>query len=194
MAEKIQTLGLTFSKTKLDSDFTNLVKVLRPGLLLYIKKIVKNNEIAEDILTETLYKIWSKIDSYSSKYHISTWTYRIARNEAYGYFRKQKTEVNIIPTDINNDTVIANKIEYIGSTKVNSQIIAEEYIDDQFDTLYTAINSLPVKYKEVIEEKYFNDLKYEDISDKLNLPLYIVKNRIHKAKLLIKKSIKNINI
>ena len=82
-----------FLETKSEKDFTALYRKVKPGLKSYIYKIVKDNEATEDIVGNTLTKMWTKIDQYDPQYQITTWLYRIAFNECLGYIndRNKKT-------------------------------------------------------------------------------------------------------
>ena len=85
-----------FLETKSEKDFTALYRKVKPGLKSYINKIVKDSEATEDIVGNTLTKMWTKIDQYDPQYQITTWLYRIAFNECLGYIneRNKKTSLN----------------------------------------------------------------------------------------------------
>ena len=62
-----------FLETKSEKDFTALYRKVKPGLKSYINKIVKDSEATEDIVGNTLTKMWTKIDQYDPQYQITTW-------------------------------------------------------------------------------------------------------------------------
>jgi DNA-directed RNA polymerase specialized sigma24 family protein len=70
-----------FLETRSEKDYTNLYRKVKPGLRSYIGKIVKDADATEDILVNTLTKMWTKIDQYDPQYQITTWLYLIAFNE-----------------------------------------------------------------------------------------------------------------
>ena len=82
-------LAENFLATRSEKDFNLLYKRVQPGLRNYIMNVVKDAEAAEDILANTLIKMWTKIDQYDPKYQITTWLYRIAFNESLGWIRER---------------------------------------------------------------------------------------------------------
>ena len=84
-----------FLETKSEKDFTNLYLKVRPGLRSYINKMIKDQEMTEDILVNTLTKLWTKIDQYDPQYQITTWLYRIAFNECLAYINERNKKTSL---------------------------------------------------------------------------------------------------
>ena len=82
-------LAENFVKTKSPKDYKLLHDKVRPGLENYVFNIVKDNEAKNDIVTDTLTRLWTKIDQYDPQYQITTWLYRIAFNESLGWIRQR---------------------------------------------------------------------------------------------------------
>ena len=74
-------LSENFIKSKSEKDYNALYQRVKPGLRNYISNVVKDVNATEDVLTNTLTKMWTKIDQYNPSYQITTWLYRIAFNE-----------------------------------------------------------------------------------------------------------------
>ena len=97
--------------SKSEKDYEALYNRLKPGLRSYIFNVVKDNEATDDILTNTLTKMWTKIEQFDPKYQITTWLYRIAFNECLGHIRKRNRtysiegmrEFGVEITESNND-------------------------------------------------------------------------------------------
>ena len=88
-------LSENFINSKSEKDYNTLYQRVKPGLRNYIRNVVKDNEATDDILTNTLTKMWTKIDQYDPKYQITTWLYRIAFNECLGWIRQRNTKYSL---------------------------------------------------------------------------------------------------
>jgi RNA polymerase sigma-70 factor (ECF subfamily) len=191
-------LAENFIATKSERDYKALYEKIKPGLRSYIYNVVKDNEATDDILTNTLTKLWTKADQYDPKYQITTWLYRIAFNECLGWIRQRNKKRSI---DALNDYGISTE-KYLSRTSAQDLLIEMEYkseqdwldednaITDQYESVLKSINGLKPMYKGILEDRLLNNMKYEDIADKYNLPLQTVKNRIRRGKAIIAASVK----
>lgn len=116
-----------------------------------IRHIVLSHEDADDVLQETLVKAWVNLDNFEGKSKFSTWLYRIAINEALDFLRRAK------------NTVTLDSPEAID---IASQLMADEYFDgDEAQTrLQQAIASLPEMQRGVFTMRYYDDMKYSEMS------------------------------
>jgi RNA polymerase sigma-70 factor (ECF subfamily) len=186
-------LSENFIRTKSEKDYNALYTRVKPGLKNYIANVVKDSEATDDILTNTLTKMWTKIDQYDPSYQITTWLYRIAFNECLGWIRQRNSKYSI-------DTMKEYGIEIseqFGHTSAKDLLIESEFkteadwlLEDQdltnrYELALNNINDLKPMYKEIIEDRLLNDMKYEDIAEKYNLPLQTIKNRIRRGKSII---------
>ncbi|MGW9685573.1 RNA polymerase sigma factor [Flagellimonas sp. 2504JD1-5] len=126
-------------------------------------KVVRNEELAQDILQESFIKIWKKADSYDpSKAKLFTWLFRITRNTAIDKLRsvsnKSDKEVQIDVSDVYN----------LG---VND--IRPEFMDVQEN-----LDKIEPKYKIVLEALFFQGMTQQEASDELEIPLGTVKSRL----------------
>lgn len=187
-----------FLKTRSDADFTALFYKVKPGLTSYINKIVKDSEMANDIATNTLTKLWTKIEQYNPDYQITTWLYRIAFNDALGHInsRNKQTSLNTLTEygiDINEAGECTNGLnvafmEY--EMKTEQDFIDEDNeLLEKYGNALKAIDSLKEMYKEIVVDRLINNMKYEDIAEKHNLPLQTIKNRIRRGKAIIEEII-----
>jgi RNA polymerase sigma-70 factor (ECF subfamily) len=186
-------LSENFIRTKSEKDYNALYARVKPGLKNYIANVVKDSEATDDILTNTLTKMWTKIDQYDPSYQITTWLYRIAFNECLGWIRQRNSKYSI-------DTMKEYGIEIseqFAHTSAKDLLIESEFkteadwlLEDQdltnrYELALNNINDLKPMYKEIIEDRLLNDMKYEDIAEKYNLPLQTIKNRIRRGKSII---------
>lgn len=190
-ADSLKDLGLKFKETRSERAFNELYHRIRPGLFQYVNGIVQKSEDSDHVVSAVMASVYDKIDQYDPKWHISTWIYRIAYTHACGKLRQRKalktTPMSYFENSENKNWV--SKIEFESIENYKDDLIQkEEYDEAQSEILKmrNIVNSLPDEYKFVIEEKFFNDLRYEEISQKLNIPLHTVKNRVARGKRIIK--------
>lgn len=131
--------------------FEMIVKSYSKCLYWKIRYIVLTHEDADDVLQNTFLKAWSNIDSFRGKSKLSTWLYSIAINEALDYLRKSKNSLN------------ADNADDIG---VARQLMADEYFDgDEIHAmLMQAVSQLPDVQRTVFNLRYFDNMKYSEIS------------------------------
>mgnify|MGYP002640618987 FL=1 len=186
-------LSENFVKSKSEKDYNALYQRVKPGLRNYIANVVKDTEATDDILTNTLTKLWTKIDQYDPSYQITTWLYRIAFNECLGWIRQRNSKYSI-------DTMKEYGIEIseqFGHTSAKELLIEGEFkteadwyeedndLQNRYELALTNIHGLKPMYKEIIEDRLLNNMKYEDIATKYDLPLQTIKNRIRRGKSII---------
>ena len=198
MASKsYRELTKNFLTTRSEADFTALFYKVKPGLTTYINKIVKDREMAEDIAVNTLTKLWTKIDQYDPQYQITTWLYRIAFNDALGHINNRNKQSSLdalsdYGVELSENGEFVNGLngaieDYIMKTE---QDFLEE--DDELMSKYgralTEIENLKDMYKEIVIDRLINEMKYEEIAEKHDLPLQTIKNRIRRGKAIIEEN------
>lgn len=187
-----------FLQTRSDADFTALFYKVKPGLTSYINKIVKDRELAEDIAINTLTKMWTKIDQYDPQYQITTWLYRIAFNDALGHISNRNKQSSLdklseFGVEINEAGEFTDGLQ--GAFEDYEMKTEQDFIDednelmDKYGRTLKAIDSLKEAYKGIIVDRLINDMKYEEIAEKHNLPLQTIKNRIRRGKAIIEETV-----
>ncbi len=191
-------LAENFVKTKSSQDYKALHDKVRPGLENYVFNIVKDNEAKNDIVTDTLTRLWTKIDQYDPQYQITTWLYRIAFNESLGWIRQRNKKRSI---DALRDSGIEVS-RYYARTSARDLLVEAEFKSEQdwldedtelmsrYEAALVEITKLKPIYREILEDRLLNNMKYQDIAEKYNLPLQTVKNRIRRGKAIIAENIK----
>ena len=201
MASKsYRELTENFLTTRSEADFTALFYKVKPGLTTYINKIVKDREMAEDIAVNTLTKLWTKIDQYDPQYQITTWLYRIAFNDALGHINNRNKQSSLDALSDYGVEVSENGEFVSGSKGLNGAI--EDYVmkteqdfleeDDELMAKYgralAEIENLKGMYREIVIDRLINEMKYEEIAEKHDLPLQTIKNRIRRGKAIIEEN------
>ena len=187
-------LSENFFTSRSERDYVELYNKVKPGLRSYIYNVVKDNNAADDILVNTLTKLWTKIDQYDQQYQITTWLYRIAFNECLGYIRKRNRSYSIDGMrEFGVEITESNKLSYsaqdllIEYHQMSEQDYLEEdtHLQNQYESALESIKNLQPLYQTILEDRLLNNMKYEDIAAKHNLPLQTIKNRIRRGKTLI---------
>ncbi len=190
-------LAENFLETRSESDYNQLYKRVQPGLRNYIRKMVKNGDVAEDLLSNVLVKMWTKIDQYDPKWQITTWLYKIAFNESLAYIkeRNQKSSLDNLRefgVQVSDNGSIADVTSLLHEyhQKTEEDFIEEDNeIMEQYGNALQAIADLKPMYKEIMEDRLLKNMKYEDIAQKHKVNLQTVKNRIRRGKMLIAEKI-----
>ena len=128
-----------------------------------IKKIIADDDTAQDVLQESFVKIWRYSKKYdSSKAKLFTWLYRIAYNTAIDKVRSQKNKDG-------KEVQIENSNVY--------KISADELNQDVMD-IQKHLNSLDEKYQIVINALFFEGMTQQEASEELDIPLGTIKSRL----------------
>ncbi len=146
-----------------------IVKHYAPKLYSVIRPIVHTHENADDVLQETLLKIFKNIKKFRSESKLYTWMYRIAYNESLQFLRKNKNM--FLHKDQTHE-------EWLQSTLTSDPWFDG---DEAALKLESAIESLPSRRAEVFRLKYFGNLKYGEIAEILGLSVGALKAHYHLA-------------
>ena len=147
-------------------------------LIRYILKISQASyQEANDILQESFIKVWINLNEFDNSLKLSSWLYRIVHNETVSYCRKKKSYGK------NNTVIIDENVDIA----YDSDMVEDTDEEDNYLITDDILNSLPLKYKEVLVLKFFEKMSYEEISDVLKIPEGTVGIRINRAKKMFKK-------
>ena len=150
-----------------EAAFTRLVREYQEPLYWQIRRMVVVHDDADDVLQNTFIKAWSAIDSFRGESRLQTWLFRIAINESLNYLNKKKQVLSLDQTDGSLADMLASDSYFDG-----------DEVQRQFQT---AINTLPEKQRLVFNLKYFDEMKYEDMSDMLGTSVGALKASYHHA-------------
>ena len=149
--------------------FQSLILEYQRPLYNHIRNIVLNHDDTDDILQNTFVKIFQNLKNFKGESKLFSWMYRIATNEALN-FLKQKSKMSGVPSEIIQNKVLDN-------------LEADVFFDgDEIQLkLQKAIALLPEKQQLVFKMKYFEELKYEQISEILGTSVGGLKASYHIA-------------
>jgi RNA polymerase sigma-70 factor (ECF subfamily) len=163
--------------------YAELMSLYRDSIYYMLIRMVKNKDDAEDLTLMTFGKAFRYLDKYTPKYAFSTWLYRIALNNSIDFLRVK----NNMPQYFEDDLYTTSTTSIIDQSEDNLQRTPEDEIIDKqrLQLLRAAVSQLPEKYRRVIELRYYEDLPYEDIAERLGLTLSNVKIQIMRAKQML---------
>lgn len=154
---------------KKEEAFNQLVGKYQERLYWHIRKIVISHEDADDVLQNALIKVWKSLPEFRSESGLYTWLYRIATNEALTLLKQNKRRFLSPPGD--QDKQLSDQLE------------ADPFFDGDEASLklQRAILKLPEKQGLVFNMKYFDAMKYEEISAILGTSVGALKASYHHA-------------
>lgn len=158
--------------------FNEVIHRYSEPLYWQIRRMVNSHDDTNDLLQNTFLKAWSSIQQFRGDARLSTWLYKIAINESLTYLEREKRRPRVsLDDDGDNDSE-----PLIGSAVLHS-LQADEYVDgDELRSeLRQVVASLPEKQQLVFNMKYFDDMKYEDISAILGTSIGALKASYHIA-------------
>lgn len=180
--KSIQSLALDFLEKRDNFTFSKLINRLEPGLMLFAKKYIKDEDIRKEVVSQTFISVWEKIEQYDTKYNFSTWVYAIAKNEAFGQLRQSKK-------NLSHDKLVENhsRILKIYSPEVHMNLecmgpSGDELRAQLYDLTLREISDLEEPYRTVMYEREINKKQLQDIAEDLEWNLNTVKTRLRKAK------------
>ena len=189
-------LALDFKNTKNEKSYTMLYNKMYIGLKTYVYNIVKDYDMTDDIVINTMIKIYTRIDEYDETYQITTWAYTIAKNEALVALKKQS---KLYSLDTLKDSLgfdILDESEY-DEIKTEDELFEEENIlQEQMKKIKMEVLKLPKIYKDYLYPRMYKNAKYNDILEEMKkvepgISLCTVKNRIHHGKERVRKNLIN---
>ena len=151
--------------------FEQLVKRYQHKLLGFVYHMVHNEQVSDDIVQESFINLYKTIDRVDASKKFSSYVFAIARNTAISHIRKFKKEISL------DELLVSGEEE-----SLYAQIVQAE----QAHTVARALAKIPVHYQKAIRLYYFEDLSYEEVAQKLGLPINTVRTHLRRGKELLK--------
>lgn len=169
MSDDIELIERLQSNTNIDNAFKDLVTLYKERLYWHIRNIVKSHDDADDVLQNTFIKIYRNIHSFKGESKLFSWMYRIATNESITFINKKAKRLQITNEEVQN----------LAINNLSSDVYFEG--DAIQLKLQKAIATLPEKQQLVFNMKYFDDIKYKDMSEILQTSEGALKASYHIA-------------
>ena len=149
--------------------FQKLMQDYQKPLYVHVRNIVLNHDDADDVLQNTFVKVFQNLKKFKGESKLFTWMYRIATNEALTFLNQKARKSGISSVELQNKTIDNLKADiYFDGNEIQIK-------------LQKAIAGLPEKQQLVFKMKYFEELKYEEMSEILGTSVGALKASYHIA-------------
>src|SRR6185369_7731407 len=159
-----------------EGSFEELVRRYQRPISAYVYRMVGNYESALDLTQEIFIKVYNSLRRYRSEFKFSTWIYKIAHNSAVDHLRRTATREQSIITGTESES-FELPIESNRLTPEQESERKERRVE-----IESVIRTLPGNYRELVILRHSQDLTYEEIVEVTGLPLGTVKNRLFRAR------------
>lgn len=169
--------------------YADLLSRYRDSIYFMLLKMVNNSDDADDLTIEAFGKAFKNIHQYTPNFAFSTWLFKIASNNGIDFIRKRKGG-HVIPIEHSSgDELITIPIQD------NDPDPEESLIGQQkAKLLRDVVNKLKPRYRKLIEMRYFEELSYDEIAAKLELPIGTVKAQLFRSRELLYHILKNTSV
>lgn len=160
-----------------DFAFKHLVAEYQERVYWHVRKILISHDDTDDVVQEVFIKVYKNLDTFREASQLFTWIYRIATNEALNYLKKRQRRQSVSIDDVYHE--------------LENTLTHAEHIDgDEIQMkLQKALVKLPEKQRLVFNMRYFDDLKYDDISEITGTSVGALKASYHLAVKKIEESL-----
>lgn len=168
--------------------YADLLDRYKESIYFMFLKMVNNRDDAEDLTIEAFGKAFKNLHNYQPTFAFSTWLFRIATNNGIDFIRKKK--INTLSLD---QTFKVDDGDEISMDVRSMNLDPEETLisEQKRELLRQFVDKLKPRYKTLIELRYYEGLSYEEIAEKLEIPLGTVKAQLFRAKDLLYNVLKN---
>ena len=159
-----------------EDGFEELVRRYQRPIAAYVYRMVGNYDAALDLTQEVFIKVYGSLARYRSEYKFSTWIYKIAHNAAVDHLRRYSTREQSLVNQADGD-------QY--ELPIESKRLSPEQESEKAERraeIETVVRQLPTAYRELIVLRHSHDLSYDEIAEVTGLPLGTVKNRLFRAR------------
>lgn len=149
--------------------FNLLIKKYQEKIYWHVRRLVIDHDDADDLVQEVFIKVWKNLSKFRNDSKLYTWIYRIATNESITFLNKKKQQNNTPLDEV--------------SEELSESLVASSYFNgDKIQMkLQQALLTLPEKQRLIFNMKYYDDLKYEEISEILGTSVGALKASFHIA-------------
>ena len=171
--------------------YAELMDNYRESLYLLMLKMVNNSYDAEDLTIEAFGKAFNNLHRYVNTNAFSTWLFKIAANNCIDFIRKKQLNLVMLDNDFKNEQ--GNTLTFEIKDELPNP---EEHLckKENVQNIKYIVNKLKPHYRQLIEMRYFEELSYDEIASRIEIPLGTVKAKLFRAKHMLQSIIKDSNI
>ncbi|MBL1407955.1 RNA polymerase sigma factor [Sphingobacterium faecale] len=168
--EDAQIIAMFADERTREAAFSHLLKKYQQKIYWHVRRMVIDHDDADDVTQDIFIKIWRNLEKFREDSQLYTWLYRIATNECITFLNKKKQKHNVSLDDDNSS--------YLSETLADTTYFSGDKAQMK---LQQALLTLPEKQRLVFNMKYFEDLKYDEISEILGTSVGALKASYHLA-------------
>jgi len=168
--------------------YAELMGRYHDSVYFMLLKMVNNKDDADDLTIEAFGKAFKRLSQYTPNFAFSTWLFKIASNNCIDFIRRKKMVTFSIDKTFENDEGGEMSMD-LKASGLNPE---ENIIKKQKSQLmHDIVDKLKPRYRVLVEMRYFEELSYEEIAEKLELPLGTVKAQLFRAREFLANILKN---
>lgn len=157
--------------------FEELVRRYQRPITAYVYRMTNDYDAALDVTQEIFIKVYNSLARYKTEFKFSTWLYKIAHNAAIDYLRRNSHGDVSLEIETGDDETFERPLE-----SSNPSPEQERERSEWRSEIQMVVQKLPSAYRELILLRHSQDLSYDEIAEITNLPLGTVKNRLFRAR------------
>jgi RNA polymerase sigma factor (sigma-70 family) len=168
--EDAQIISMFAEERSREEAFNQLLKKYQQKIYWHVRRMVINHDDADDVTQDIFVKVWRNLEKFREDSQLYTWLYRIATNECITFLNKKKQKNNVSLDDESSSYLSDSLADGTYFNGDKAQLKLQE-----------ALLTLPEKQRLVFNMKYFEDLKYDEISEILGTSVGALKASYHLA-------------
>ncbi len=168
--------------------YAELMGRYRDSVYFMLLKMVNNKDDADDLTIEAFGKAFKRLSQYTPNFAFSTWLFKIATNNCIDFIRRKKMVTFSLDKTFANDEGSEMSID----VKSEGLTPEETFMKKQkVQRMHDVVEKLKPRYRVLVEMRYFEELSYEEIAEKMELPLGTVKAQLFRAREFLANILKN---
>jgi RNA polymerase sigma factor (sigma-70 family) len=159
--------------------YAELMERYRDSIFHLCRKMVFNDDDADDLTIETFWKAFQRLKQYTPAFAFSTWLFKIASNHCIDFIRKKR--INALSLDRGLATEEGGNIQFTIKDDAPDPIETLEK-KQRVEKMRLVVSELKPRYRKLVELRYFEEYSYDEIALELDLPLGTVKAQLYRAR------------
>ncbi len=159
--------------------FAELMERYRDSVYFMLLKMINNKDDADDLTIEAFGKAFHRLHQYTPSFAFSTWLFKIASNNCIDFIRKKKMNTFSLDKPFENDEGGDMRVDVKADIPDPEEKVMKK---EKIQMMRAVVEKLKPRYRNLIELRYFEELSYEEISDRLELPIGTVKAQLFRAR------------